>query len=471
MTETILIVALLGFAAASLYLGYRIRLDEFASYRSRATFSHIVFSLLSSLVGGWMFFGLSAIGYEAGVVGYIIGVAYAIGLVILGWQAPRIKKIMTRNNYDTLDEFVGGRFGRTAQTVTSTVNVVFFLTVLAAQFVAMTALLTIFIGGQEYLIFGLAAIVVIAYTAAAGFKGVLLTDVWQFVIVAGAIILSFSVAVAGVGVEAVETLPSSYFSGTAYGTVFIVAVLIFFPPSLLVRTDLWQRIASAETSEIVQKAFYWTAPVLLLFYFLLTSLGMFARVHLPELANHDQSGLRLVLSIVGGPESVNMNPGIESLLALFAVGILAALISTIDTNLNVISVALSKLGRRTEWEKYEERQTGSGTVVVGVERELLRDTRVITVILGIAGASLAIALPDIVELIVSAGAIILIFLPSVLGALVFDHSDRVAASSSIIAGFVTFIIALLTLGEATAAFAPGVLIAIVVYGGVRVVRK
>jgi len=411
-----------------------------------------------------MFFGLTAIGYEAGVVGYIIGLAYAIGLVLLGWQSPRIKKVMESNNYDTLDEFIGGQFGSIAQTATSIVNLVFFLMVLAAQFVAMTVLLTTFISGQPHLIFVLATAVVIAYTASAGFKGVLLTDVWQFLIVAAAVILSFGISVVSVGSEVITALPASHFTGTAFGVVFVMAVLLLFPLSILVRTDLWQRVASAKNSKTVKRAFYSAAPTILVFYFLLTSLGMFARARLPNLTDPDQSGLQLVLSLVGGQDIVGFE--VEILLAVFAVGILSALISTIDTNLNVISVALSKLARKDRWKKYEG-GVKNKTRTRNEERSLLRFTRVITVTLGVTGAVMAFVIPDIVDLIVSAGAVILIFLPSVLGALLFDHDEPVSASSSIILGFAAFVIALLALGDPTAAFVPGAVIALLVYSLVR----
>jgi Na+/proline symporter len=54
-----------------------------------------------------MFFGLNAVGFEAGLVGVAIGIGYAIGIGLLLWLAPKIKVVMTANGFDTLDEFIG----------------------------------------------------------------------------------------------------------------------------------------------------------------------------------------------------------------------------------------------------------------------------------------------------------------------------------------------------------------------------
>ena len=83
MVNVILIALMLAFVVAGLVFSRRIRLTEYTSYRSRGSLSQILFSLLATLLGAWMFFGLSAVGYEAGVLGYVIGAGFSLGLLIL----------------------------------------------------------------------------------------------------------------------------------------------------------------------------------------------------------------------------------------------------------------------------------------------------------------------------------------------------------------------------------------------------
>ena len=168
--------ALVACLIGGLVVSRGIRLTEYTSNRSRSEFSHVLFTILGSLVGGFMFFGLCAIGYEAGVVGFAIGLGYCIGLILLGFSIPRIKKIMEEGNCDTMDDFVGSRYGPVAQTCVTTLNLALFMAILAAQFVAMAAFLQVFAEIEGIWSFYIAALVVIIYTALAGFKGVLLTD-------------------------------------------------------------------------------------------------------------------------------------------------------------------------------------------------------------------------------------------------------------------------------------------------------
>src|SRR2546430_14321163 len=51
-------------------------------------------SLIGTIVGGGMFLAVAQIGFEAGIVGYLVGIAYVIGLVIVAFLIPRIRAVM-----------------------------------------------------------------------------------------------------------------------------------------------------------------------------------------------------------------------------------------------------------------------------------------------------------------------------------------------------------------------------------------
>lgn len=85
MTGIFLIFGFLIIAIWGTLLGRRQRLAEYTSNRNRGTVGQVYCTTLSSLVGGWMFFGLNAVGYEAGLVGAAIGIGYVIGLGLLLW--------------------------------------------------------------------------------------------------------------------------------------------------------------------------------------------------------------------------------------------------------------------------------------------------------------------------------------------------------------------------------------------------
>ncbi len=462
MVNVILIALMLAFLVAGLVFSRRIRLTEYTSYRSRGSFSQILFSLLATLLGAWMFFGLSAVGYEAGILGYVIGAGFSFGLVILALLVPRIKRAMILENADTMDDFFGARYGKVAQTAVSLINLSFFLAVLAAQFIAMTLFLGLFSNLEDNLLFCVAVATVLLYTSAAGFKGVLFTDIWQFWIITATILIVFFVLSSNVDLANVASLNSKYFNATGYGSGFLLGVLVLFPFSFLVRTDFWQRVACAKDIRSVQRGLYACAPIILLFYIVMTTIGIYARADLGDKAKPDTSGLVLFLQTIGYSEA-EPTTAATLFVAVFSIGLLMALFSTIDTNLNVVSVAISKLLRRSDWSRFEQetpdKVSGPRTAV---ESSLLLTARVVTVVLGLLGVVVAWAIPDIVNLMVGAASMLLVFIPSVYATVKWGARNVLPATVSIIAGYAAFLAAFVLVNPKIA-FLPGVCVSFMAY--------
>ena len=462
MVTAVVVTALIACLLGSIWISRGIRLTEYASNRSRSAFSHILFTILGSLVGGWMFFGLCAIGYEAGIVGYAIGIGYAIGLVLLGLAIPRIKEAMVAENCDTMDDLVGSRYGRFTQTCVTVINLLFFLAILAAQFIAMAAFLRVFAEIEGQFALYAAIIVVLTYTALAGFKGVLFTDTWQFYVLSVSAVVIFVVLVANTDSAAVADLGPSYFNGMGYGVGFLVGVLVFFPPSLLVRTDLWQRIASARDAKSARRAFFISAPILLVFYILLTTVGIYGRAALGEGVAPETSGFVHFLNIVRGPSGQALTLVSNIFLSILSLGVFAALLSTADTNLNVISIAISKLVRGKDWKRFEDETADKFEGRRSAEEtRILNTTRVISLVLGLLAVGVAKLIPDIVELIVTGVSAIMVFLPAVLVTLFWGNRKTPAAIASIIAGFVVVLVMLNI--NPKIAFVPAMVVAAVIY--------
>ena len=461
MITIVVIGALVACLVGALYVARGIRLTEYTSHRSRGSFFHILFTLLGTLVGGWMFFGLSAIGYEAGILGYFIGLGYAIGLVILALCSKRIKNAADKYHCDTIDDLVGAHYGRTAQTITSIINMVVFLAILAAQFVAMSGFLLVFTDIHSDLAFYIAAVVVIIYTAASGFKGVLFTDFWQFAILSISAICIFALLTVERDASAMSALDPKYFNGTGYGVGFMVGVVVLFPLSLLCRSDMWQRISCAKDYRIARNAFYVAAPLILIFYVLLTTIGIYARAALGPGQKGDIAGFVHFLSVVRS--STFPTWATQMFLSLMALGVFAALLSTADSYINIVAVSVSKLFRYAQWRNFED-DTSSERPSEN-ELAILKATRVLAVVFGVLAVVLAKIIPDIVDLIVGGISVLFVLLPSVLVGLFAKtaHFRSVPTVASLVAGLASFILFFFTLTNPKIAFIPATATAFVVY--------
>jgi Na+/proline symporter len=462
MVTGVVVAALIFCLVGTLWYCYGLRLIEYVSNRSHSTFSDVFFTVLASLVGGWMFFGVCAVGYQAGVAGYVIGVGYAIGLILLAFFIPKIKATMHAENCDTMDDLVGARYGRFAQGCVTGINLIFFLAVLAAQFIAMTAFLEIFGSIEAEWVFYVAVAVLLIYTAHAGFKGVVLTAVWQFCVSSIGAVVFFALLTANADWSAISALDRSYFYGTGYGATFLVGALLFFPPSILVRSDFWQRIVAAKDVTSAQRAFYVSAPILLIFYVLLTTVGIYGRAALGEGVDPETSAFVHFLNVVRGPSDQSLSLAANIFVSILSLGVFAALLGTAGTFLNIVAVAVTKLIHRDAWRRFEmetvDKCVGQRSTL---EIRLLYTARVIAVILGVVAIVVAKASPDVVTLMVGAAGAIMVFLPAVLMTL-FRGTRKVApAVASILCGFIVLLIALIFIPKA--AFLPATVVAFIVY--------
>jgi Na+/proline symporter len=130
---------------------------------------------------------------------------------------------MTDSNSDTLDDYIGTKYGKYSQACVTFVNLIFFLAVLAAQFTALTAFLKVFTEIESTWTYYIAILVVIFYTSLAGFKGVLYTDKWQFYILSMSAIIIFSLLTMNSDWQNISSLDANYFD---WGFSFFSSIVI-----------------------------------------------------------------------------------------------------------------------------------------------------------------------------------------------------------------------------------------------------
>lgn len=452
MINAILIVSFLVFAAIAVIVSRNETLDQYLSNFRATNGVSIAASLLASLVGGWMFFGLTQIGYEAGVAGIYIGLGYAVGLVLFYIFAQRIINIVHINHAHTLDDVIYKYFDRKVAAIFLIVNFIFFIAVLSAQYIALRQLLYSVGFVNSSIIFWTFSVTVIMYTAYGGFKGVLVTDKYQlitiFITLGAGVYCVLSVS------EELTQLPRTYYVGTNYGMAFIFAAILFFPLTLFTRSDLWQRVASARSVKDLRFAIVITVPVLVIIYGVLTLLGMSARSKSASIDFVNSGSHTLEFLIL----SLNNIVGSEISILIVVIGISAALLSTIDTNTNVLTAIVGRWIRGN------------------YQNSSISDYRIISFAIGVFALLLSIYIKDIVNVIVSAGAIILILLPPVFHMILkpnakANSAECILAMSSIILGYAAFAIVFL-LANPKAAFIPGFIVSSIVwYIGMIIIRN
>lgn len=385
----------------------------------------LVFTTLATFVGGGTSIGLIAMGYESGFAAVGIGIAYVLGFMILVRYAGQIREFGFVHRIYTFPQYLLLRFGsnqpkgfvRVFSTTVNGVNIFIFFFLLAAQFVGMASLLRhgFSIGYQPAAI--ISALIVILYTALAGLTGVIYTDMIQFVFIVLMIVVVFIPGIwADTGhLQRLGELPEEMLNGTFYGFPFLIGLLVFLSPSVLVRMDIWQRMLAARDARTARSASIWSGLGMLPFYIVFPLVGMAVRIRMsPDLNPNDIA--YYFIDAHGG----------SIISALAITGLLAALMSSGDSFLNII--AISAVRDFSGWRRQAPPS----------QQQSQRMIRMATMLFGIVALFIALAFPDIVDLMVVGIGTIVIFVPVTLLALGGKDPSRYAkpALYSILSGFV-----------------------------------
>ena len=222
--------------------------------------------------------------------------------------------------------------------------------------------------------------------------GVIITDLIQFIIIVLMILFIF---VPGIWVDTehftrLSELPKEMLNGTAEGIAFLIAVPVFLSVSVLVRLDIWQRILAAKDEKTAKKVSIISGLGMLPFYIIFPLIGMTIKVVLDTpLENSADVAYAFLNRHSSAP-----------ILGFAVVGLLAALMSSGDSFLNVISISAIKdfAGRKKVKTKIDPKQ-------------LHKSIRTISIFFGLAALVMALVLPDIVDLMVVGLTSIAIFAP------------------------------------------------------------
>lgn len=180
----------------------------------------------------------------------------------------------------------------------------------------------------------LGTLIVLAYSMFGGFKGVVLTDLLQFLffLFTGVFLFFISYKFSG-GIEAVKT--TALFGGKIGYTSFFtnvsdhLAFVITFGTSWMIQANVWQRISAAKRAIDARRMMLISFFAFIPLYFMVIYTGMFASVFYDAVPEE---------GIVPNLISNVPNPIISSLLF---VGLCSAIMSTLDSLINTGVLSLT----------------------------------------------------------------------------------------------------------------------------------
>jgi len=426
--------------------GDKMTLLKYVANPNKNTSLIISLTLTGTIVGGGMFLATGQMGYESRYIGLVLGLVYVVGLTVMGYASKSIRKLMTNLECYSLIDLLSLKYSKKVVIQFTIINFFMYLFLLASQYVAMIELLHFLeprmsMSYIPYILITLGILALFLYPIIGGIEKDIQTDIVQMIVISIAVILIATQLFSNNALFEVFSSEGNFTppAKNNFGLIFIIGAIIFLTPSFFVRMDMWQRINTSKTSKDSFKGFA-IAGLLSLFFFVIFSLiGSYANtLNIPE---SSYSSLNAIFELFNNSIALGFIIG-----AFFA-----AVLSSADTLINNVSIFATKLLFPSL--NFSKEKDSNGVI--------LKYSRLSGIVLSLLALVLSFIVPDIVDLIIGAFSLLLIFLPTILGIL-FNHNNSNAAFYSGLVGFIIFIIGFIFWNEKLA-FVPGVVISFIIY--------
>ncbi len=293
----------------------------------RLTLPAFVMTLVTTWYGGIL--GVGEFSYLYGISSWLVfGVPYYIAALIFAFF---IAKRARREQLVTIPEQLERQYGRPAGMIGA--FFVFILTLPAAYLLMLGILMQFLLGWSLVWCVVLGSLFSMAYVLAGGFRAIIRTDALQFTLMFLGFILISGIAFARYGgLEFLKSnVPASHFvwhggQGPAY-----IIVWLFIALATLVEPSFYQRCFAAKNEKTASRGMVISVLFWIVFDFLTTFTGLYARALLPDLSNPLSSYLAL---------GEHLLPPV--LLGLFCTGLLATIMSSVDSYVFLSAMTLGR---------------------------------------------------------------------------------------------------------------------------------
>ena len=327
----------------------------------------VAFSLMASLIGSGSTMGLVNNVYRIGFPAFWFLAAGGIGLVL---QSLVLSEKVRSTGAVSLPHLAEMVLGRPAAILIALIVAVTWIGIISAQFIAVGRLLTALTGRESTLILPGAAAIIILYSFLGGQNSILKTDLLQQGILLAAVLVTLLWLY---GTDPAVLSPADFrpLNGE-FGPGDLLYYLTLVMGSYFICPMMFSRLLSARNPRTARRSSLAAGLVVLVFALGLVLIGLWARVKIPELSGGDVFS-HLFLRVL--PRGAGV---------LLLLGLLSAVISTVDTSLVMTAGII------------EHDLLGKSRIGI---------TRLLVLLLGIAGTAAAAGKSDIIGTLLEAFAV------------------------------------------------------------------
>ena len=354
------IIALFSYFAILLFIIYKEKssdsvIDFFFAGR-KLPFWALSITFIASWWGAASAISTADLAYEDGLSAYwYYGVPVLTSTLILIFLSKRIRRI----GYLTQGRMMEVRYSKLVSKLLSVFIVIFMTITASSQMVGLGDLLSVYLDWDYGYSLILGTSVVLAYSVFGGFRGVVLTDIIQFVLLLVSAFVIFYVAYDNSGGYESIIAKSNELNKVDYLDFFsgfnkYIVYVITFGGSWVIQANVWQRISASKNTKDAKKMSIMSFFVFIPLYLIVVLTGIAAITLYDTLP---EGGV--IPSLI-----VDYMP--PFLAATVFVGIAAAIMSTMDALINsgAMTIAMDLYPAKSELEQLKISKIATLFVVV-----------------------------------------------------------------------------------------------------------
>lgn len=331
-------------------------------------------SIIAGLFDGFILVSYTGFVYLYGWPAISLFLGIVIGFLLFYRFSERVYKEGRENSYYGMSDFFAHRYGDTSAKLVSFINIVFYLALLLIQFVFGSRVLQQISGlSYELCLVGM-AIVLLIYLLAGGLKAVLVTDIFQWLLIILVVFLLLPQLISPAQTTLFTHSDFNAGAGDAIAFLLIGAMAIFSAP------EIWQRCYAARDAKSVKQGLLMSSVMFPIIGILLALVGFGAFALFPDI-KPDQALIKVFSEVFKGPVQ-----------SLGLVLLLSAIMSTADTNLFVIAPTITlnllKIKEPGKLRKYTSYAIIGSIFIAGLLAFFLRD--ILSIALALASLSLGL---------------------------------------------------------------------------------
>lgn len=370
------------------------------------------FSVAASDFGGSGLVGATALCYQIGLSGAWWNWCAAPAFLILGiFLVKRLRPLAAA----TAPEFLEMRYDKKTRTLATAMQISAIIPMLSAQFLVGAVALNTLFGVSMTWGLVISVALVLSYTAVGGLMSVANTDVFNFIILVGSVIIAVPLMIAKAGGVAVimAQVPESFFSIGELGALKPISWIFMSLFMYGTQQAYLQRVFASKDVSTATFSYVFTSGAYLIYGFMVAMIGITMSVLMPGLEDPNTAYAMMIKTVMP-----------MGLAGLGLGGIFAASLSSADS----VLLAGTTLFVNDIYKTFINKDAD--------DKKMLWVSRIATLIICVGGVVVANLMQNLIQIVYVAGLFYsaAVFFPIIIG-VYWKRANATGAFFAIIASF------------------------------------